>query len=48
MAIPPQRFNELIRGEKLMDCPSCRRIIYWGDDGRLKKQEETPDSDVSE
>jgi len=48
MAIPPQRFNELIRGEKLMECPSCRRIIYWGDDGRLKKEEEIPDSGVSE
>ena len=31
--IPPQEFNELIRGDKLMICPNCTRIIYWGDDG---------------
>jgi len=30
--IPPQQFNELIRGDKLMTCPNCIRIIYWGED----------------
>ncbi len=30
--IPPQQFRELIRGEELMSCPNCRRIIYWGED----------------
>ena len=34
MAIPPQKFNELIRGDKLMTCPSCARIMYWGEDER--------------
>ena len=32
MGIPPQKFNELIRGSDLMTCPHCNRIIYWGDD----------------
>ncbi|RLB43757.1 MAG: hypothetical protein DRH12_01920 [Deltaproteobacteria bacterium] len=36
MGIPPQKFNELIRGESLMSCPNCQRIIYWGEDERLK------------
>ena len=36
MGIPPQKFNELIRGEELMDCPNCRRMIYWGDDERFQ------------
>ncbi|MDY6973978.1 MAG: C4-type zinc ribbon domain-containing protein [Thermodesulfobacteriota bacterium] len=31
MGIPPQKFNELIRGEELMNCPNCTRIIYWGE-----------------
>lgn len=31
MDIPPQRFNELQRSEVLMTCPSCSRIIFWGD-----------------
>ena len=34
--IPPQRFNELIRGDKLMNCPNCIRIIYWGEDESFK------------
>jgi len=37
--IPPQEFNELIRGDKLMICPNCTRIIYWGDDGQYKTEE---------
>jgi len=36
--IPPQEFNELIRGDKLMTCPNCTRIIYWGDDGQYKAE----------
>lgn len=31
MDIPPQSFNELQRSEVLMTCPSCNRIIFWGD-----------------
>lgn len=36
MGIPPQKFNELIRGDGLMSCPYCSRIIYWGEDERFK------------
>jgi predicted nucleic acid-binding Zn-ribbon protein len=35
MQIPPQQFNELLRGDKLMHCPSCKRIIYWADNESL-------------
>ena len=31
VALPPQRFNELQRGERLEFCPNCQRIIYWLD-----------------
>jgi hypothetical protein len=37
MGIPPQKFNELIRGNDLMTCPHCHRIIYWGDDHDFQK-----------
>jgi len=37
MGIPPQKFNELIRGTDLMTCPHCNRIIYWGDDQDFQK-----------
>ncbi len=28
MNIPPQMFNELLRDERIMTCPSCQRLIY--------------------
>lgn len=41
--IPPQEFNELLRGDKLMTCPNCTRIIYWGDDERYKNNRVEPE-----
>lgn len=32
MVIPPQKFNEVIRGNDLHSCPHCQRLIYWGED----------------
>ena len=40
MGIPPQKFNELIRGNVLMTCPNCSRIIYWAEDERFKEAAE--------
>ena len=40
MDIPPQRFNEVIRGDRLMTCPHCNRIIYWGEDERFVSAKE--------
>lgn len=37
MRIPPQTYNELIRGDSLLSCTNCGRIIYWADDERYKK-----------
>jgi len=37
LGIPPQKFNELIRGNALMTCPHCHRIMYWGDDEDFQK-----------
>ena len=37
MGIPPQKYNELIRGNLLLNCPHCQRMIYWGEDGDYKK-----------
>lgn len=28
MAIPPQKFNMLLKGDQLFDCPTCQRLIY--------------------
>ena len=29
MNIPPQMYNELQRGNSLINCPSWERLIYW-------------------
>lgn len=28
MALPPQRYNMLLKGDQMFDCPSCQRIMY--------------------
>ena len=28
MAIPPQQFNEIRKGEQMHSCPTCQRIFY--------------------
>ena len=40
MGIPQQKFNELMRGDVLMNCPHCGRIMYWGDNELYKEKEE--------
>ncbi len=44
LGIPPQKFNELIKGDSLMTCPHCMRIIYWGDDERYQEQKEAKEA----
>lgn len=36
LGIPPQQYNELIRGDSLQSCPHCSRIIYWGNDNGIE------------
>ena len=28
MNLPPQQYNLLLKGDKLLDCPSCQRLLY--------------------
>jgi len=32
LGLPPQRFNELRKGDALITCPHCNRLLYWGED----------------
>lgn len=32
LGIPPQQYNELIKGDSPKSCPNCNRIIYWEED----------------
>lgn len=27
--IPPQSYNDLQKGEQILSCPNCQRLIYW-------------------
>lgn len=27
--IPPQSYNDLQRGQQILSCPNCQRLIYW-------------------
>jgi len=29
ISIPPQSFIELQKGEQILSCPNCQRLIYW-------------------
>ncbi|EKD38700.1 MAG: hypothetical protein ACD_75C00638G0001, partial [uncultured bacterium] len=29
MAIPPQLYNQLLRGDQLLECPTCQRMIHY-------------------
>jgi predicted nucleic acid-binding Zn-ribbon protein len=31
ISIPPQKFIELQKGEQILSCPNCHRLIYWED-----------------
>jgi len=32
MKLPPQMFNELLKGDSLHQCPSCRRVLVYRDE----------------
>ena len=31
MNLPPQKYNMLLRGDQILECPSCQRLIYHQD-----------------
>ena len=37
IGLPPQKFNELIKGHALMSCPNCSRLIYWGENEQFQR-----------
>lgn len=40
MALPPQQFIEIQRGETFDTCPSCQRILYYWEDALGEEQPE--------
>jgi predicted nucleic acid-binding Zn-ribbon protein len=29
MSIPPQHFNNILRGDRILNCPTCQRILFY-------------------
>lgn len=29
MSLPPQQYNLLLKGDQLLDCPTCQRMLYY-------------------
>ena len=38
IAIPPQIFIELQRGQQILSCPNCQRLIYWDEHFSLPEE----------
>jgi predicted nucleic acid-binding Zn-ribbon protein len=38
IAIPPQTFIELQRGQQILSCPNCQRLIYWDEHFSLPEE----------
>ncbi|HRV34803.1 MAG TPA: C4-type zinc ribbon domain-containing protein [Desulfomonilia bacterium] len=45
MHIPPQLYNELVRGDKMIICPTCQRMLYIESAPEQEKKEEKPRED---
>jgi predicted nucleic acid-binding Zn-ribbon protein len=39
IGLPPQKFIELQKGNSLLTCPNCQRIIYWGEDENFQQED---------
>jgi hypothetical protein len=42
ISIPPQSFIELQRGQQILSCPNCQRLIYWEDHFTESNEEGKP------
>lgn len=39
MRVPPQLYNEVLRREKIHNCPDCQRILFFREDTEADRQE---------
>lgn len=40
ISIPPQTYNVLQKGEQILSCPNCHRIIFWAGHFVVEQEEE--------
>jgi len=34
--MPAQMYNEILRGDKMLNCPTCQRILYAQPQGNIE------------
>ena len=39
MRVPPQLYNEVLRREKIHNCPACQRILYWREETEADREQ---------
>jgi predicted nucleic acid-binding Zn-ribbon protein len=44
MKLPPQMYNELIAGEKMVQCPTCKRILFYEPEEEDEEEGEKADA----
>ncbi|MDR3319455.1 MAG: C4-type zinc ribbon domain-containing protein [Desulfovibrio sp.] len=42
IAVPPQTFIELQRGQQILSCPNCQRMIFWCEHFTMPAEPEKP------
>lgn len=45
IAVPPQTYIELQRGQQILSCPNCQRLIFWSE--HFSVEEEVADASMS-
>lgn len=48
IAVPPQTFNDLLRGEHILSCPNCQRLIVWRKDYLADDPEASAEAEKAE
>ena len=38
ISVPPQTFIELQRGQQILSCPNCQRLIYWDEHFTVREE----------
>lgn len=47
ISIPPQIYNELQRGQQIVSCPNCQRLVYWSEHFNDGTQENAEQAEAS-
>jgi predicted nucleic acid-binding Zn-ribbon protein len=48
MHIPPQLYNELVKGDRMITCPTCQRMLYIENAPKQGKAEAKSDREGDE